>query len=327
MLSDFGYHEQFMIDRQSAILVTGTTGMIGGEVLRLLSRYGFQRVLAPARAELELTDQDNVHRYFEEHRPDYVLMLAAKVGGIAANMRDPVGFTDHNLRITLNVFSACHKFKTRKNLFLGSSCIYPMNQSEPIVEAQLLSGPLEPTNEGYALSKIVGLKLAKYYHEQYGMVTVCPMLSNVYGTGDHFDLDRAHVLSALVRRFVDARDTGHLEVALWGSGIARREFLHSEDAARAILFFMDEVVSSDHINVGAGKDITILELAGLIAREIGYQGEVRWDRSKPDGMLRKCLDTSRLQKLGFQPNITLLQGIRRTIGEYETIKNSGELDL
>lgn len=316
-----------MINRHAKILLTGTTGMIGGETLKLLKAEGFEKILAPSRAELELSDQDNVNQYFEAHRPDYVLMLAAKVGGIAANMQDPVGFTDENLRIALNLFAACHRFKTRKNLFLGSSCIYPIKQADPIPEERLMSGPLEPTNEGYALSKIVGLKLAKYYYQQYGMMTVCPMLSNVYGTGDHFDFQRAHVLSALVRRFMDARDDNCPNLQLWGSGIARREFLHSEDAARAILFFMDHIETSDHINIGAGKDLTIRELAGLVAREVGYRGEIRWDSTKPDGMLRKCLDISKLNKLGFHPKVTLLEGIRRTISEYRTIKKNGELDL
>lgn len=316
-----------MINRENTILVTGTTGMVGGEVLKLLKRDGFKSILAPTRAKLDLTNQDNVNRYFEQHRPDYVLMLAAKVGGIAANMKDPVGFIDENLRIAINLFSACHQFKTEKNLFLGSSCIYPLNQDKPIAEELLMSGSLEPTNEGYALSKIIGLKLAKYYREQHGMVTVCPMLSNVYGTGDHFSFERAHVLSALVRRFVDARDEGRSEVTLWGSGVARREFLHSEDAARAILFFMDHVETSDHINVGAGKDVMIKELAALIAQGVGFIGEILWDRTKPDGMLRKCLNTSKMDGLGFQPDVTLSEGIRRTISEYETIKKSGELDL
>jgi GDP-L-fucose synthase len=192
-----------------------------------------------------------------------------------------------------------------------------------IPESALLSGPLEPTNEGYALSKIVGLKLARYYWEQHGMLTVCPMLSNVYGTGDHFDLARAHVLSSLVRRFVDARDSGAESVILWGTGVARREFLHSEDAARAILFFMDHVDRPDHINVGLGTDVTIRELAGLIAQSTGFRGEIGWDATKPDGMLRKCLDTSLLHSLGFSPQVSLDEGIRRTIVEYETIKRTG----
>ncbi len=315
-----------MINRQSVILIAGASGMVGGEVLKLLQAEGFTQMLTPTHTELDLSDQCSVNRYFEAYCPDYVLMLAAKVGGIAANMEDPVGFTDENLRIILNLFSACYRYKTHKNLFLGSSCIYPLNQSDLIAENRLMSGPLEPTNEGYALSKVVGLKLAKYYHEQYGMLTVCPMLSNVYGTGDHFDFKRAHVLSALVRRFVDAREANVSEVKLWGSGIAQREFLHSEDAARAILFFMDHIETPDHINVGAGKDLTIMKLADLIAFEVGYQGDIFWDRSKPDGMLRKCMDVSRLRDLGYQPKVALVEGIRRTISEYEAIKNSRDLN-
>lgn len=311
-------NNKFAIDRHSTILVTGANGMIGGEVLKLLNNTGFNRILAPPRTELDLLDQNAVNKYFEKYRPEYVLLLAAKVGGIAANVNNPVGFADENLRINLNIFSACHRFKTRKNLFLGSSCIYPINNQDTISEDRLLSGPIELTNEGYALSKIMGLKLAKYYHEQYGMLTVCPMFPNVYGTGDHFEFDRAHVLSALVRRFVDARDTNRPNVTLWGTGNARREFLHSEDAARAILFFMDKVETSDHINIGAGKDIMIKELARFIAEEVGYRGDVLWDSTKPDGMLRKCLDISRSQKLGFQPKVALKQGIQRTIKEYES---------
>jgi len=316
-----------MIDRKSAILITGTTGMVGGEVLKLLKSEGFEKILAPARAELNLSDPENVNQYFEKYQPKYVLMLAAKVGGIAANMADPVGFTDENLRIILNLFDACHRFKTSKNLFLGSSCIYPKDISDLITEDRLLTAPLEPTNEGYALSKIVGLKLAKYYYEQYGMLTVCPMLSNVYGAGDHFEFNRAHVLSALVRRFVDARDQGDMKLTLWGTGIAKREFLHSVDTARAILFFMDNVDVPDHINVGIGKDISIKELAGMIANEVGFDGEIQWDHSKPDGMLRKCLDISKLNKLGFKPTVSLLEGIRRTIVDYDEIKKSGTLDI
>ena len=309
-----------MIDRKAVVLITGTTGMVGGEVLKLFKAEGFENILAPARKELNLADPGNVNQYFEEHRPKYVLMLAAKVGGIAANIADPVGFTDENLRIILNLFDACHLYETRKNLFLGSSCIYPKDLPELITEDRLLTAPLEPTNEGYALSKIIGLKLAKYYHQQYGMLTVCPMLSNVYGDGDHFDLNRAHVLSALVKRFVDARDQKATKLSLWGTGIARREFLHSEDAARSILYFMDNIEVPDHINVGAGKDIAIKELAHIISEEVGYQGDITWDHSKPDGMLRKCLDISKVTGLGFSTEVSLLEGIQRTIANYENCK-------
>jgi GDP-L-fucose synthase len=310
-----------MIDRNKPILLTGSQGMLGRVTLDYLTSQGFNAILTPSRAELDLTVSAAVDSYFRRTQPAHVLMVAAKVGGIGANIRDPVGFVDDNLRISLNLFAACHRFRVEKALFLGSSCIYPTGHDDPISEEALLSGPLEPTNEGYALGKIIGLKLARYYREQHGLTTVCPMLSNVYGTADHFDLDRAHVLSSLVRRFVDARDEGRETVILWGSGIARREFLHSEDAARAILFFMDHVDCSEHINVGYGEDITIKDLAALIADAVGFKGNILWDASKPDGMLRKCLDVSKMRSLGFEPQIDLRNGIIRTIQEYERTKN------
>ena len=305
-----------MIARHRVVLVTGASGMVGSAVCRLLRRQFFERILAPTRRELNLCDRAQVDAYFAKHRPDYVFMIAAKVGGIAANRADPVGFLSENVRMEINLFEACHKYQTRKNLFMGSSCIYPRESPQPMKEEYLLTGPLEPTNEGYALAKIVGLKLAKYYHQQYGMLTVCPMPCNIYGTGDHFDLQRSHVLSALVRRFVDAQDQGASSVTLWGTGVARREFIHVEDMVEALLFLMDNYDSPDIINVGTGTDISIHDLASLIAREVGYTGEIHWDSGRPDGMPRKCLDVSRLTAMGFQPRIGLEEGIRRTIAEY-----------
>lgn len=313
---------QGMIDRDSLIIVTGGTGMVGAAVVRLLRSQGFSAVVAPSRAELDLEDSGDVHRYFKENRPRYLLMVAAKVGGIAANAASPVEFTTSNLRITINLYQAMHAADVEKALFLGSSCIYPRSQPALIDESQLLSGPLEPTNEGYALAKIVGLKLAQYYQRQYGVLTVCPMPCNLYGTGDHFDLERSHVLSALVRRFVDARDNAAAAVTLWGTGAARREFLHVDDAARAVLFFMDHVQTSEHVNVGWGEDITIRELADLVRTTTGFEGAIEWDASKPDGMPRKCLDVSRARALGFRPTVTLADGVRRTVTEYEAIKKA-----
>lgn len=307
------------------ILVTGTTGMVGSAVCRLLQRRGFTGILSPTRPELDLCRHAQVEEYFARHRPDYVLMVAAKVGGIAANLADPVGFLHENARMQLNLFEACHKYQARKNLFLGSSCIYPRECPQPMKEEYLLTGPLEPTNEGYALAKIMGLKLAQYYYQQYGMLTVCPMPCNIYGTHDHFDLQRSHVLSALVRRFVDAQVAGVDAVTLWGTGVARREFIHVDDVAEAILFLMEHAESPEIINVGTGEDISIRELAILIASVVGYTGEVRWDASKPDGMLRKCLDPSRLIKMGFNPRIELQEGIERTIAEYRQLKSEGNI--
>ena len=312
-------------DIQGKFLLTGGSGMVGFSIYRLLQKYSQKNLLTPSRNELNLDDREQVNEYFEQHRPEYVLMIGAKVGGIIANKSDPVGFLSENTRMQLNLFEACHKYGTRKNLFLGSSCIYPRDCPQPIKEEYLLTGTLEPTNEGYALAKIMGLKLAKYYYEQYGMLTVCPMPCNIYGTNDHFDLERSHVLSALVRRFVDAVDENKPSVTLWGTGIAKREFIHVDDVAEALLFLMENYNSPDIINLGTGKDISIYDLAMLIAQKVNYQGEICWDKTKPDGILRKCLDTSRLTELGFQARISLEEGITRTIAEYRQLKKEGKI--
>ena len=304
-------------------LITGSNGMVGSAIKKLLGDY---EILSPTRTELDLGDRQQVRAYFEKHRPDYVLMIAAKVGGIVANKSDPVGFLTENARMQLNLFEACHEFGTSKNLFLGSSCIYPRECPQPIKEEYLLTGALEPTNEGYAIAKIMGLKLAKYYYEQYGMLTICPMPCNIYGTNDHFDLERSHVLSALVRRFVDAVDDKKSSITLWGTGIARREFIHVNDVAEALLFLMNNYDSPDIINLGTGLDISIKELATLIADTVGYHGEICWDASKPDGMLRKCLETSKLTNMGFTPHITLEAGIQQTVSEYRQLKQEGKFE-
>lgn len=313
------------MERQATILVTGATGMVGSAVYRLLQQRGFQQVLTPSRQELDLSQSQQVDAYFAEHRPWYVFMIAAKVGGIGANQADPVAFLQENLRMQLNLFEAGHKYRTRKNLFLGSSCIYPRKSPQPMKEEYLLTGPLEPTNEGYALAKIMGLKLARYYYQQYGMLTVCPISCNIYGTNDHFDLKHSHVLAALVRRFVDAQEQGASSVTLWGTGTARREFIHVKDVVEAIIFLMHNYDSVDIINVGSGVDISIRDLANLIAREVGYTGQVCWDSSKPDGMPRKCLGVSRLTAMGFHACISLEEGIRQIIAEYRQLKSEGKI--
>lgn len=305
-----------MLTRDSIILVTGTTGMVGAAVYRLLKKKGIVNILTPSRVELDLCDSQQVDSYFRNNTPEYVFLIAAKVGGISANQNDPVGFLDQNIRMQLYLLEACHKYKTTKNLFLGSSCVYPRECPQPMKEEYLLSGPLEPTNEGYALAKIAGLKLAKYYYEQYGMLTICPMPCNIYGQNDHFSFARSHVLPALVKRFVDAVEEGTDQVTLWGSGTARREFMHVDDVAQALYFLMCHYNSPDIINVGTGQDLSIHELATLIAQLVSYKGEIRWDRSKPDGMPQKCLDTTRLTELGFQPQIPLTTGIENMIADY-----------
>src|SRR4051812_3193269 len=238
------------MEKNAVILVTGARGMVGAAVARLLRARGFSNVLAPDRAELDCRDASATERYFAQHRPRYLFISAARVGGIAANMSDPVGFTRENLEIELTLFEAARRHALETVLFLGSSCIYPREAAQPIKESALMTGPLEPTNEGYALAKIVGIHLAKSYREQYGLKSISPMPCNVYGTGDHFDLARSHVLSALVRRFVDAVDTGAPVVSLWGTGVARREFIHVDDLAEALLFLLERYDSPDIINVG-----------------------------------------------------------------------------
>lgn len=312
-------------NKNSKVLITGASGMVGAAVKKILLTRDNFCLLTPSRSELDLDNRQQVNEYFERYRPEYVLMIGAKVGGIIANKTDPVGFLSENTRMQLNLFEACHKYGMRKNLFLGSSCIYPRDCPQPMKEEYLLTGELEPTNEGYALAKIMGLKLAKYYYEQYGMLTVCPMPCNIYGTNDHFDLERSHVLSALVRRFVDAKDESKPSVTLWGTGVARREFIHVNDVAESLIFLMEKWNSPDIVNVGTGVDISIRELAILIADQVGYRGEICWDTSKPDGMLRKCLDTSQLNNIGFKPNISLQEGVALTISEYRQLKLEGKV--
>lgn len=311
------------MDRDATILVTGASGMVGSALVRRLRADGYARVLAPRRAELDLADRAAVLEWFARHRPRHVFMLAARVGGIAANMADPVGFLDENLRIELNLYAAAQQHGADRCLYLGSSCIYPRECPQPMREEYLLTGPLEPTNEAYALAKIAGLRMAAYMQRQHGLRTVCPLPCNIYGTGDHFDLARSHVLSALVRRFVDAQDARAPAVTLWGTGSARREFIHVDDVVEGMLFFMERVDTPEHVNLGPGTDVTIRELAERIARQVDYAGAVQWDASKPDGMPRKLMDVTRMKALGFAPAIGLDEGIARTIAEYRQLKATG----
>jgi GDP-L-fucose synthase len=314
------------MNKASKILITGSYGMVGSALAKNLFEAGFANLLSPRRMELDLQNYSSVDAYFSKNKPEYVFMVAARVGGIAANIADPVGFLQENLELELNLFKACFKYKTKKNLFLGSSCIYPNNSPQPIKEEYLMTGPLEPTNEGYALSKIVGLSLAKYYHVQYKMNTICPMPCNIYGTNDHFELDKSHVLSALIRRFVNAKDNNLEEVTLWGTGIARREFIHVEDVAKSLIHLMNSDYDlPDIINIGYGSDVSIQELAELIKIKVGFDGVISWDSTKPNGMLQKCMDVSKMRDLGYSPLITLEQGIERTIQEYMELKKEGKI--
>tara|TARA_Y100001970_G_scaffold286159_1_gene407650 strand:- start:12181 stop:13119 length:939 start_codon:yes stop_codon:yes gene_type:complete len=302
--------------KNSRILITGARGMVGKALIQYLKLKGYNNLFIPDKKKLDLTNKSKVNFYFKKYKPEYVFMLAAKVGGIGANSKDQIGFLETNLKIQMNTYEACYNNKVKKNLFLGSSCVYPTNSPQPIKEEYLLTNKFEPTNEGYALAKVVGLKMAQYYYNKYGMLTVTPMAANIYGTNDSFDLENSHVLSALVRRFVDSKIKKLKEVKLWGTGIARREFIHVSDVARALVFLMKKYNSSEIINLGTGNDISVKELAILIKNKINYEGRIKWDKSKPNGMLKKCLDIRKLSKLKFKSKISLDEGIDKTIHEY-----------
>lgn len=305
------------MEKNSRIIITGAAGMVGRSLLaRLRSQY--DQVIGLTRKECDLESREEVRRVFTELRPDYVFHLAARVGGIKANMSDPVGFLQSNLLSSCHVIESSYQVGVKKFLYLGSSCIYPRECPQPMKEEYLLTGPLEPTNEGYALAKIAGLRLAQYYQRQYGMNVVVPLPCNIYGPGDSFDLNHCHVLSALVKRFADAHTTNAPSVTLWGTGAARREFIYIDDVVDGILFTMENVNDSGHLNLGSGVDSSIRELAQTVAEQVGYRGRIEWDPSKPDGMPRKCLDVSRMADLGFRAKTKLTDGIQQVIRDYES---------
>lgn len=292
--------------------------MVGSALVRLLQREGYAELILAQKGELDLRHQGSTEQFFARTKPDIVILAAAKVGGIKANMTFPGDFLYDNLMIQNNVIHQCAQQKVKKLVFLGSSCIYPRECPQPMKEEYLLQGPLEPTNEGYALAKIAGLRLAQYYQKQYGLSCLNPMPCNLYGPNDSFDLEKCHVLSALVKRFSDAVHEKKDTVTLWGTGSARREFMHVDDVAEAIFFLMNSFDSPDIINVGPGNDVSIKELAQMVAIKTGYTGKLDWDTTKPDGMPRKCLDVGKLTALGFTPRISLEQGIEQMIHEYRS---------
>jgi len=303
------------------IYVAGHQGMVGRAIVQHLLALGYSNLICKTHAELDLTCQHQVQEFFGHERPDYVFLAAAKVGGIYANNTYPADFIYENLMIQNNVINAAYRNSVKRLLFLGSSCIYPKQASQPMSEACLLTGQLEPTNEPYAIAKIAGIKLCESYNRQYGTDFRSVMPTNLYGQGDNFHPDNSHVLPALIRRFHQAKISNQPQVAVWGSGRPRREFLHVTDMASACIHIMelDKVKLSQaispmcsHINIGTGQDISIAELAHLIASVVGYQGEIHFDSSKPDGTMQKLLDVSQLTKLGWQAQIALPQGIEQT---------------
>lgn len=300
------------LDRSAAVFVTGHRGLVGSAMVRRLKAAGFTEILTATRQELDLTQQSAVRAWFAAHRPAYVFHAAGTVGGILANSTRPVEFLRDNLLLHATVVPAAYEVGVRKLLYLGSSCIYPRDCPQPMKEEHLLSGPLEPTNEAYAIAKIAGIRLCQAYARQYGAPFIAAMPTNLYGPNDNFDLQDSHVLPALLRKFHEAKISGRPTVSVWGSGRVRREFLHVDDLADACLFLMEHHEGEDFVNIGTGEDVTIRELAESI-RDVVYPGaELAFDASKPDGTPRKWLDVSRLLGLGWRHTIDLPEGIRRT---------------
>ncbi len=300
------------MEKSSKIYVAGHRGLVGSAILRALERNGYKNIVVRTHKELDLTRQKEVEDFFETERPEYVFLSAAKVGGILANATYPAEFIYENLAISLNVINSAYKFGVKKLLFLGSSCIYPKLSPQPIKEEYLLSGYLETTNEAYAVAKIAGLEMAKFYRQQYSVDFISAMPTNLYGPNDNFDLNNSHVIPALLRKFHEAILEGRDEVVIWGSGTPRREFLYIDDLADALLFLMNNFSDSTHINVGVGDDVSITELAEIIKDITGFKGRIVYDKTKPDGTPRKLLDVSRLFSLGWRPKYSLEEGLRLT---------------
>ncbi len=305
------------MEKGAKVYVAGHQGLVGSAILRKLTSEGYSNIVTRSFQELDLRDQTAVNEFFKKEQPEYVFLAAAKVGGILANNTYPVDFLRDNLLIQTNVIDAAYRYGSRKLLFLGSSCIYPKFAPQPIKEEYLLTGELEPTNEPYAIAKIAGIKLCQAYNRQYQTNFISVMPTNLYGPGDNFDLETSHVIPALIRKFHESKIKGKDQVVVWGSGKPFREFLHVDDLADACLFLMSNYNSSEIINIGTGKDLSIAELAYLIKDIVGYDGNIIFDTSKPDGTPRKLLDVSKLFNMGWKPRITLEEGIRSTYSWYQ----------
>ena len=301
-----------VLDRQARIFVAGHRGLVGSAVVRRLQALGYEQLLLVERRHLELTRQAEVEAWFAAHRPEVVILAAARVGGIHANNSYAADFIRDNLAVQNNVIDAAYRNGARKLTFLGSSCIYPKHAPQPMNEDCLLTGPLEPTNEWYAIAKIAGIKMCQAYLRQYGFDAISLMPTNLYGPGDNFGLENSHVLPALMSKFHEAKRAGNKSVVVWGTGTPRREFLYVDDLADAVVFLTQNYSGAGLINVGVGADVTIRELAELVGRVVGFQGELVFDTTKPDGTPRKLLDVSRLQKLGWRATTSLETGLRRT---------------
>ena len=303
-------------DKSATTYVAGHRGLVGSAIWRRLEADGYANLVGRTSAEVDLRDREATFDLLREVRPRYLILTAARVGGILANDQYPAEFLSDNLRVQLNVMDAAQETDVERLVFLGSSCIYPKLAPQPIKEEYLMTGPLEPTNDAYAIAKIAGILQVQSARKQYGRHWISAMPTNLYGPGDNFSPKTSHVLPALIRRYVDAKETGLERVTNWGSGTPRREFLHVDDLARAIVLLLEAYDSPETINVGTGEDQSIREIAELVAKVVGYEGEIAWDTSKPDGMPRKLLDVQRLKALGWRPTTSLEDGLRDTVEWY-----------
>ncbi len=310
------------MEKTAKIYVAGNRGLVGSAILRSLQKNGYYNIVVRSHQELDLRCQDSVNQFFEEEKPEYVFLAAAKVGGIWANNTYPADFIYDNLMISANVIHAAYQHKVKKLLFLGSSCIYPKMAEQPMKEECLLTSALEPTNEAYALAKISGMQMCKFYRRQYGCDFISAMPTNLYGINDNFDLTSSHVLPAMIRKFHEAKIQEKPEVVIWGTGKVLREFLFVDDLADALLFLMNNYSEDSHINVGTGEELSIQDLALVVKKVVGYQGNIVYDSSKPDGTPRKLLDVSKLHNKGWHHNVSLQEGIEIVYNWYCNQKNN-----
>ncbi len=303
--------------KSSKIYIAGHTGLVGSSIVRLLQKKGYNNLILRTKEELDLCNQLAVKKFFEQEKPEYVFLSAAKVGGIVANQTYPADFIYSNLQIQNNIIHNAHLSKVKKLLFLGSSCIYPRDCPQPIKEEYLLSGPLESTNKAYAIAKIAGIIECQSYNKQFGTNFISVMPTNLYGINDNFDLQNSHVLPAMIRKFHEAKTQNLKEVVLWGTGKVKREFLHVDDLADACLFLMNKYDDSEIVNIGTGIDVSIKELAELVQKTVGFKGKIIWDTTKPDGTKRKWLNVKKLHDLGWNHKITLEKGLKTTYNWYK----------
>ena len=316
------------MDNDSRVLVAGANGMVGSAIVRNLESKGYANIIKATRQVVDFTDQEATDAFFRFIKPEYVFVAAAKVGGIMANNNYKADFLTENLRIQTNIIDAAHRFNVKKLLFLGSSCIYPKFANQPIAEDQLMTGPLEPTNDAYAIAKIAGFMMCQAYRQQHGFNAISLMPTNLYGPNDNFDLETSHVLPAMIAKYHYATTEGYTidmggpwwpDVKLWGDGSAMREFLHVDDLAEACYICMQNYNDSEHINVGTGEDVTIKELAQTISNVVGFPGFTEWDTSKPNGTPRKVLNVDKIKSLGWEPKISLREGIKSTYEWYKEV--------